>query len=189
MLDATGFKVGVEVRDCSAASTKQDDMELHSVYRSCVMFKEWNAVCLLTACAAVVANVTTQLCFDMYPFQNKLYPREQNKDSLLYRGRIRVQLKNDDSTPCNPEYPTREFLATFSHTYLLLSCQIAAKLSRKFNITMCLFPEHASTGNCLPNKLCIMTSLSKQISLCMKEKHIFMDLMTRLACQLQSQCY
>ncbi|XP_050034780.2 signal recognition particle 19 kDa protein [Dermacentor andersoni] len=40
--------------------------------------------------------------------ENKLYPREQNKDSLLYRGRIRVQLKNDDSTPCNPEYPTRK---------------------------------------------------------------------------------
>ncbi|XP_065307467.1 signal recognition particle 19 kDa protein isoform X2 [Dermacentor albipictus] len=42
--------------------------------------------------------------------KNKLYPREQNKDSLLYRGRIRVQLKNDDSTPCNPEYPTRKAL-------------------------------------------------------------------------------
>uniref|UniRef100_A0A023FH23 Signal recognition particle 19 kDa protein n=1 Tax=Amblyomma cajennense TaxID=34607 RepID=A0A023FH23_AMBCJ len=42
--------------------------------------------------------------------ENKLYPREQNKDSLLYRGRIRVQLKNDDDTPCNPEYPTRKAL-------------------------------------------------------------------------------
>uniref|UniRef100_A0A6G5A0I8 Putative signal recognition particle subunit srp19 n=1 Tax=Rhipicephalus microplus TaxID=6941 RepID=A0A6G5A0I8_RHIMP len=42
--------------------------------------------------------------------ENKLYPREQNKDSLLYRGRIRVQLKNDDSTPCNPQYPTRKAL-------------------------------------------------------------------------------
>ncbi|KAM7315600.1 signal recognition particle 19 kDa protein [Ixodes scapularis] len=40
--------------------------------------------------------------------ENKLYPREQNKDSLLYRGRIRVQLKNDDETPVNPQYPTRK---------------------------------------------------------------------------------
>lgn len=27
---------------------------------------------------------------------------------LLYRGRIRVQLKNDDGTLFNPEFPTRE---------------------------------------------------------------------------------
>lgn len=40
--------------------------------------------------------------------ENKLYPREQNKDSVLFRGRIRVQLKNDDDTPTNPEYPTRK---------------------------------------------------------------------------------
>lgn len=27
---------------------------------------------------------------------------------LTYCGRIRVQLKNDDGTPLNPEFPTRE---------------------------------------------------------------------------------
>lgn len=27
---------------------------------------------------------------------------------LTHRGRIRVQLKNDDGTPFNPEFPTRE---------------------------------------------------------------------------------
>ncbi|CAH0702906.1 unnamed protein product [Spodoptera exigua] len=39
--------------------------------------------------------------------ENKLYPREPSKE-ILYRGRIRVQLKNDDGTPVKPEFPTRE---------------------------------------------------------------------------------
>ncbi|CAD7082324.1 unnamed protein product [Hermetia illucens] len=41
--------------------------------------------------------------------ENKLYPRERSKE-LLYRGRIRVQLKNDDGTPFNPDFPTRDSL-------------------------------------------------------------------------------
>lgn len=36
-----------------------------------------------------------------------MYSRERSKE-LLYRGRIRVQLKNDDGSLCNPDYPTRE---------------------------------------------------------------------------------
>ncbi|XP_055688746.1 signal recognition particle 19 kDa protein [Lutzomyia longipalpis] len=39
--------------------------------------------------------------------ENKLYSREKSKE-LVHRGRIRVQLKNDDGTPFNPEYPTRD---------------------------------------------------------------------------------
>ncbi|KAL1132809.1 hypothetical protein AAG570_010761 [Ranatra chinensis] len=39
--------------------------------------------------------------------ENKLYPRERSKE-LLYRGRIRVQLKNDDGTPCNSTFPNRD---------------------------------------------------------------------------------
>lgn len=39
--------------------------------------------------------------------ENKLYPRERSKE-LLYRGRIRVQLKNDDGTPFNPDFTTRD---------------------------------------------------------------------------------
>ncbi|CAG9862447.1 unnamed protein product [Phyllotreta striolata] len=41
--------------------------------------------------------------------ENKLYSRERSKE-LLYRGRIRVQLKNDDGTLCNPSFPTRDSL-------------------------------------------------------------------------------
>ncbi|XP_011498801.1 PREDICTED: signal recognition particle 19 kDa protein [Ceratosolen solmsi marchali] len=44
--------------------------------------------------------------------ENKLYPREPSKE-LLYRGRIRVQLKNDDGTPYNSDYPTRDSLLNF----------------------------------------------------------------------------
>lgn len=39
--------------------------------------------------------------------ENKLHPKERSKE-LLYRGRIRVQLKNDDGTPVNSEFPTRD---------------------------------------------------------------------------------
>ncbi|XP_056637826.1 signal recognition particle 19 kDa protein [Diorhabda carinulata] len=39
--------------------------------------------------------------------ENKLYSRERSKE-MLYRGRIRVQLKNDDESLCHPNFPTRE---------------------------------------------------------------------------------
>lgn len=41
--------------------------------------------------------------------ENKLYSRERSKE-LLHRGRIRVQLKNDDGSLCNTNFPTRESL-------------------------------------------------------------------------------
>ena len=39
--------------------------------------------------------------------ENKLYPRENSKE-LLYRGRIRVQLRQDSGRPVRPEFPSRE---------------------------------------------------------------------------------
>ncbi|XP_045446787.1 signal recognition particle 19 kDa protein [Melitaea cinxia] len=39
--------------------------------------------------------------------ENKLYPRERSKE-MLYRGRIRVELKNDDGSPIKAEFPNRE---------------------------------------------------------------------------------
>lgn len=39
--------------------------------------------------------------------ENKLYSRERSKE-LLYRGRIRVQLRNDDGSFCNPNFTSRE---------------------------------------------------------------------------------
>ncbi|XP_063533519.1 signal recognition particle 19 kDa protein [Cydia strobilella] len=39
--------------------------------------------------------------------ENKLYPREQSKE-MLFRGRIRVQIKNDDGTPLKTEFQSRE---------------------------------------------------------------------------------
>ena len=41
--------------------------------------------------------------------ENKLHPKEKSKE-LLFRGRIRVQLKNDDGVPVNPDFPTRDSL-------------------------------------------------------------------------------
>ncbi|XP_059046048.1 signal recognition particle 19 kDa protein [Achroia grisella] len=44
--------------------------------------------------------------------ENKLYPRERSKE-MLYRGRIRVQLKNDDGSPIKSEFSTRESVMKF----------------------------------------------------------------------------
>jgi len=40
--------------------------------------------------------------------ENKQYPRECSKE-WHFRGRIRVQLKNDDGTPFNQMFPSSEF--------------------------------------------------------------------------------
>ncbi|KFM64168.1 hypothetical protein X975_17660, partial [Stegodyphus mimosarum] len=45
--------------------------------------------------------------------ENKLYCREQNKDSVIFRGRIRVQLKNDDGSLVNPRFPTRKAILLY----------------------------------------------------------------------------
>lgn len=39
--------------------------------------------------------------------ENKLYPREKSKE-LQCRGRIRVQIKNDDGKPIKDEFATRD---------------------------------------------------------------------------------
>ncbi|KAG7307863.1 hypothetical protein JYU34_006473 [Plutella xylostella] len=44
--------------------------------------------------------------------ENKLYSRENSKE-MMYRGRIRVQIKNDDGSPLKPEFNTRESVMKF----------------------------------------------------------------------------
>ena len=59
--------------------------------------------------------------------ENKLYSREKSKE-LLYRGRIRVQLKSDDGKPLNPDLPSRKlnFMTgnTFQHKFTACSSKI-----------------------------------------------------------------
>ncbi|GFS92093.1 signal recognition particle 19 kDa protein [Nephila pilipes] len=45
--------------------------------------------------------------------ENKLYSREQNKDSVVFRGRVRVQLKNDDGSLVNPKFSSRKDLLEY----------------------------------------------------------------------------
>lgn len=42
--------------------------------------------------------------------ENKLYPREVDRNA---RGRIRVQLRNDDGTPILPQFPSRQSLMEY----------------------------------------------------------------------------
>ena len=69
-----------------------------------------------------VENPTSQEILDVLSnagllagVENKLYSRERSKE-MLYRGRIRVQLKNDDGSPVNPEYPTRDSILLYLGT-------------------------------------------------------------------------
>lgn len=55
--------------------------------------------------------------------ENKLYSRERSKE-LLHRGRIRVQLKDNEGTPMNADYPTRE-------SVMLHLCEMIPKLKTR----------------------------------------------------------
>ncbi|GLH04397.1 Signal recognition particle 19 kDa protein [Gryllus bimaculatus] len=55
--------------------------------------------------------------------EDKMYSRERSKE-LLFRGRIRVQLKNDDGCLFNPNFPTRD-------SVMLHACQMIPKLKTR----------------------------------------------------------
>uniref|UniRef100_A0A0A9Z8G3 Signal recognition particle 19 kDa protein n=1 Tax=Lygus hesperus TaxID=30085 RepID=A0A0A9Z8G3_LYGHE len=55
--------------------------------------------------------------------ENKLYSRERSKE-MLYRGRLRVQLKDDSGAPLNPDFPTRE-------SVMLHVCSMIPKLKTR----------------------------------------------------------
>ena len=48
--------------------------------------------------------------------ENKQYSRERSREFAV-RGRVRVQIKNDDGTPCNPEFPSSKSHFKVSTTY------------------------------------------------------------------------
>lgn len=50
------------------------------------------------------------MCFLL---KNKVYPRERDPKDLKYRGRLRVQLKDEDGVAIKQEFPTREFAGIF----------------------------------------------------------------------------
>ena len=53
----------------------------------------------------VLANAGFQVEMEL----NKIYPRELNKYDMAGRGRLRVQLKNDDDSLVKPEFKDRKF--------------------------------------------------------------------------------
>ncbi|VDK64991.1 unnamed protein product, partial [Cylicostephanus goldi] len=53
--------------------------------------------------------------------RGKLHPREQDREPEN-RGRVRVQLKNDDGTPKNKDYPTRKLYFANYYPFLLFLC-------------------------------------------------------------------
>lgn len=64
-----------------------------------------------------------------------------NLKELLYRGRIRIQLRNDDGTPLNPQFPTRDSIMLHLGTMIpqLKSRQSGARSAE-------VQPQQSSTG-------------------------------------------
>jgi signal recognition particle subunit SRP19 len=57
--------------------------------------------------------------------ENKIYPRERSKE-LINRGRIRLQIKNEDGTPINPDFANRiQVLKYVANTIPQLKTRIA----------------------------------------------------------------
>lgn len=56
--------------------------------------------------------------------ENKVYPRELDHRDQKCRGRIRIQLKNEDGTPAMKEFPTRR-------SVLLYLCDSIPKLKSR----------------------------------------------------------
>uniref|UniRef100_A0ACB8ER91 Signal recognition particle 19kDa n=1 Tax=Sphaerodactylus townsendi TaxID=933632 RepID=A0ACB8ER91_9SAUR len=56
-------------------------------------------------CTAVGLNVLLE--------KNKMYPREWNRDAQ-YRGRVQIQLKQEDGSPCFPQFPTRKAVMLYA---------------------------------------------------------------------------
>jgi len=57
---------------------------------------------------AEILNVLTAANFKAF-VEPKFYPRELIKEPE-HKGRVRVQLRNEDGSPVNPAFPTRESL-------------------------------------------------------------------------------
>jgi signal recognition particle subunit SRP19 len=70
--------------------------------------------------------------------ENKLYSRERSKE-LLYRGRIRVQLKNNDGTPINKDFPSRE-------SVMMHLCEMIPKLKTRQNKSLGDQPQTNPSG-------------------------------------------
>ena len=56
-----------------------------------------------------IASIENLSAIMLVSFQNKVYPREMDSRDAKYRGRIRIQIKNDDGTPIHAEFPDSKF--------------------------------------------------------------------------------
>ncbi len=60
-----------------------------------------------------IRDVLQHVGFNCLLENHRVHPRELNKYELLYRGRVRVQIKNDDNTPVKTEFASRMIFLNF----------------------------------------------------------------------------
>ena len=56
--------------------------------------------------------------------ENKVHPRELYKFEMPYRGRVRIQLKNDDGTPYLKDFPTSNSIHFFKRDFKIKSLSL-----------------------------------------------------------------
>ena len=61
--------------------------------------------------------------------QNKVHPRERDPRDMKSRGRIRVQLKQEDGTPLMDKFPTSESLCLVLLLLYLVNIMLYSGLS------------------------------------------------------------
>ena len=70
--------------------------------------------------------------------ENKQYPRERSRE-FEFRGRIRVQLKNDDGSPHLEKFQTRESI--MEHLGNFFKCDMLAVALLRIEIFFLLLPS------------------------------------------------
>lgn len=88
-----------------------------------------------------VLSVTNLRC----AVENKEYPRENSRE-LQFRGRIRIQMRNNDGSPCNPELPSRDSLLQFIATKIPQLKSRQNKSSDSFQSSSAPSQPHHSGG-------------------------------------------
>ncbi|XP_023251650.1 signal recognition particle 19 kDa protein-like [Seriola lalandi dorsalis] len=73
---------------------------------------------------AEIRDVLTAAGMNVY-MENKMHPREWNRD-VQFRGRVRVQLKQEDGSFCQEKFGSRKF---YTHSALCVCvCVIKTKV-------------------------------------------------------------
>ncbi|XP_021567322.1 signal recognition particle 19 kDa protein isoform X1 [Carlito syrichta] len=83
--------------------------------------------------ATEIQDVCSAVGLNVFLEKNKMYSREWNRD-VQYRGRVRVQLKQEDGSLCLVQFPsrkTKKFLKLKGKSVMLYAAEMIPKLKTR----------------------------------------------------------